>query len=108
MPIDIDRLTETELVDLNHRIVARLNFLREMRNHQQMLNFRIGQKVAFHPPGHEPMSGVIAKYNRKTVTVITEQGQQWNVSPVYLTKDITPEQPPKSDANVYQISKKKK
>jgi hypothetical protein len=42
------------------------------------------------------------------VTVITEQGQQWNVSPVYLTKDIAPEQPPKSDANVYQISKKKK
>ena len=108
MPIDIDQLTEAELVDLNHRIVARLNFLREMRNHHQMLNFSIGQKVAFHPPGHPPMSGIIAKYNRKTVTVITDPGQQWNVAPVYLTKDITPEQPPKSDANVYQISKKRK
>jgi hypothetical protein len=26
-PIDIDQLTEAELVDLNHRIVERLHFL---------------------------------------------------------------------------------
>ena len=31
MKIDIDRLTEDELVDLNHRIVARLRFLHQMR-----------------------------------------------------------------------------
>jgi hypothetical protein len=33
MKIDIDRLTEDELVDLNHRIVARLIMLYEMRAH---------------------------------------------------------------------------
>jgi hypothetical protein len=27
MPIDIDALTESELIDLNHRIVARLRFV---------------------------------------------------------------------------------
>jgi len=27
MPIDIDELTESELIDLNHRIVTRLRFL---------------------------------------------------------------------------------
>ena len=31
MKIDIDKLTEPELVDLNHRIVARLRFLAQMR-----------------------------------------------------------------------------
>ena len=31
MPIDIDSLTEPELIDLNHRIVARLRVLRDMR-----------------------------------------------------------------------------
>ena len=31
MKIDIDRLTEAELIDLNHRIVARLRFLNQMR-----------------------------------------------------------------------------
>jgi hypothetical protein len=37
MPIDIDELTESELVDLNHRIVARLRFLHEMHSHESML-----------------------------------------------------------------------
>ena len=35
--INIDRLTEAELVDLNHRIVARLRLLNQMRAHLDML-----------------------------------------------------------------------
>jgi hypothetical protein len=33
MAIDIDRLTEAELIDLNRRIVERLRFLQQMRAH---------------------------------------------------------------------------
>lgn len=84
MRIDIDQLDEAELVDLNHRIVARLKFMREMRAHAQMLEFRIGQRVSFQPDGRPELTGVIAKYNRKTVTVIIESGQQWKVSPGFL------------------------
>jgi hypothetical protein len=29
---------------------------------------------------------VLTRYNKKTVTVITEQGQRWNVSPGALRK----------------------
>jgi len=35
MRIDIDRLTEAELIDLNNRVVARLQFLAQMRAHAQ-------------------------------------------------------------------------
>jgi hypothetical protein len=38
MKIDIDRLTEADLIDLNNWIVARLRFLREMRAHAEMLD----------------------------------------------------------------------
>ena len=31
MKIDIDKLTEAELIDLNNRIVERLKFLQQMR-----------------------------------------------------------------------------
>jgi hypothetical protein len=41
MKIDIDKLTEAELTDLNHRIVARLRFLNQMRAHTEMLEFKI-------------------------------------------------------------------
>ena len=45
--IDIDRLSEAELVDLNHRIVERLRFLAQMRAHARMLEFSIGDRVGF-------------------------------------------------------------
>jgi hypothetical protein len=89
--IDIDRLNEAELIDLNHRVVARLKFLQQMRAHAQMLDFSIGERVSFQPPGRAPLTGIITKYNQKTVTLITEPGQQqWNVAPMWLRKLSAP------------------
>lgn len=85
-PIPIDHLTESELVDLNHRVVTRLKFLHEMKLHARMLDFSVGEKVSFQPDGHPVLFATIVKYNRKTVTLITEGGQQWNVAPVFLRK----------------------
>ena len=86
MDINIDKLTEPELIDLNHRIVARLRFLGQMRTHVEMLDFRIGDRVTFQPTGHGPVTGMLTRYNKKTVTVITDDGRQWNVSPSLLSK----------------------
>jgi hypothetical protein len=86
MKIDIDKLTESELIDLNHRIVARLRFLSQMRAHVEMLDFRIGDRVTFRPSGRGPLEGMLTRYNKKTVTVVTDDGQQWNVSPSFLGK----------------------
>jgi hypothetical protein len=86
MMIDIDMLTEAQLTDLNHRIVARLRLLHAMRAHEEMLEFRIGDRVAFQPPGQGLVAGMLTRYNRKTVTVITDEGRQWNVSPGMLRK----------------------
>jgi len=47
--IDIDSLSEDELIELNHKVVARLRFLHQMRSHSAMLDFRIGERVKFHP-----------------------------------------------------------
>jgi hypothetical protein len=88
MGLDIDGLSEAELIDLNNRVVARLKFLQEMRAHASMLQFRIGEKVCFHPDGHPEVTAIIIKYNRKSVTVITESGQKWSVAPVYLRKVV--------------------
>ena len=84
--IDIDKLTEAELVDLNNRIVERLRVLNHMRAHAQMLEFRIGDRVSFQPQGRAPVIGMLTRYNRKTVTVITDDGHHWNVSPQFLRR----------------------
>lgn len=88
MNIDITKLDEAELVELNRRIVARLRFLQEARTHHQMLSYSVGDRVRFHPPGHDPKTGVITKYNRKTVTVVTDDHHQWNVAPVFLSRVV--------------------
>src|SRR5260370_7149511 len=86
--IEIDRLSEEELIDLNHKLVARLRCLREMRSHTQMLDFRIGETVGFRPPGQPEIVGTLTRYNKKSVTVITESGQPWNVHPGLLHRLI--------------------
>ena len=86
MTIDIDRLTEAELIDLNRRVVERLRLLQQMRAHKQMLEFRIGDRVAFQADGRGTVEGMLTRYNRKSVTVITDDGHQWNVAPSLLTR----------------------
>jgi hypothetical protein len=105
MKIDIDKLTEPELVDLNHRIVARLRFLAQMRAHAEMLEFRIGDRVAFQPPGYGQVEGMLTRYNKKTVTIITDDGRQWNVSPTFLSKAAPPKGANTTVSNVILLGK---
>lgn len=92
MKIDITQLSEQELIALNRQIVERLRFLQQMRAHAAMLDFNVGDRVSFQPDGRPTLFGVLVRYNKKTVTVITETGEQWNVAPALLKKlqDITP------------------
>jgi len=105
--IDIDDLSEKELIDLNNRIVARVKFLRDMRAHASMLEFSLGERVTFQPDGHPPLFGFVAKYNRKSVTVVTERGQHWTVAPNFLRKVKRVELPaPASGSGVVPIGKR--
>jgi hypothetical protein len=84
--IDLESLTYDELVALNHKIVERLKFLDAMHTHREMMQFAPGDQVSFEPPDRGKQFGTLVKYNKKTVTVITENGQRWNVSPHLLRK----------------------
>ena len=105
MKIDIDKLSEAELIDLNHRIVERLRFLSQMRAHSQMLDFKVGERVTFHPDGHPRLFGILTRYNRKTVTVITDAGQHWNVAPTLLRKADAHQRTNTDKAKVVQLKR---
>jgi hypothetical protein len=104
--INIDELTEAELIDLNHRIVERLRFLNQIRAHKRMLEFRLGDRVTFQPEGHHPLFGMVTRYNKKTVTVITDDGQHWTVSPSLLRKSESAKDVDSGKANVIPLKKK--
>jgi hypothetical protein len=106
MKIDIDKLTEAELIDLNNRVVERLRFLNQMRAHGEMLQFKIGDRVSFQPEGHSVVVGMLTRYNRKTVTVITDSGQRWNVAPRLLRRADSSNAAQDRAPKVFQIRKK--
>lgn len=103
MSIDIDHLSVEELVALNHRIVERLKMLESLEAHKSMMQFDPGARVSFDSAHNERLTGTVMKFNRKTVTVVTDNGQRWNVSPHLLSplKDVSRE-------NVVKITPQKK
>ena len=103
--INIDELSEAELIDLNHRIVERLRFLSQMRAHSEMLDFKIGERITFHPEGYPQLFGILTRYNRKTMTVITDAGQQWNVAPRLLRRVDAREGNPATNSKVVKLKK---
>jgi hypothetical protein len=83
----LERLTEQELHQLNHVIVARLRLMQQIKAHGQMINFRIGQHVRFTSSSGQLIRGVISRHNRKSVTLVTDSGEQWRVSPALIQAD---------------------
>ena len=51
------------------------------------------------------MVGMLTRYNKKTVTVITDSGQHWNVAPGLLRKAAPTETTETSKAKVIQLRK---
>jgi hypothetical protein len=85
--------------------VERLRFLSQMRTHSKMLEFKIGERVTFHPDGHPVLTGMVTRYNRKTVTVITDTGQHWNVPPRLLRKAEARERTAAGSAKVVPLKR---
>jgi hypothetical protein len=104
MKIDIDKLNEDELIDLNNRIVQRLRFLNQMRAHSQMLDFRIGDRATFQPDGRPPLFGIITRYNKKRHRNRRMAGSR-NVAPGLLRKATSTDSTETNSAKVIQLRK---
>jgi hypothetical protein len=84
MLIDLTRLSEEELVDLNHRIVERLHFIRSAKRLTELSRFSVGMVVEFTTDDGRTIQGQITRLNRKTATVCCTPSGHWRVSPSLL------------------------
>jgi len=71
-----------------------------------MLDFKIGDRVSFQPEGRTIVVGILTRYNKKTVTVITEVGERWNVAPNLLHRIVESGTAQEGNPNVVSIRKK--
>lgn len=80
----IKQLNEQELVYLNRLIIDRLNILAQVKSSVKMAAFHNGQRVSFVGPDGIERNGQITRLNKKTASVTTDTGHQWNVAPGLL------------------------
>lgn len=93
--INLDALTEEELIALNRDIVERLRMIHQLRAQVAMVEFRIGERVWFEAEDGRRVEGTVMRWNKKSVSINADCGHRWRVGPSYLRrlepKDITPE-----------------
>lgn len=83
MFIDLTKLSEDELLELNRRIVERLQLMRSAKSLTQLARFSVGMLVEFDTDDGRTMSGTVARLNRQTATIVAASGR-WRVSPSRL------------------------
>lgn len=85
--INLDALSEAELIELHDAVVDRLHFLHQQKTTHALLELAIGERVMFEDNNGQTQAGIVIRRNRKTVTVHGDNGRQWNVSPQLLRKE---------------------
>ncbi|MBN1961483.1 MAG: hypothetical protein JW841_11095 [Deltaproteobacteria bacterium] len=84
--IDLGKFSEKELIQLNHRIVERLNQLQQTRRYHELAKFNVGDTVSFTPECGHVVIGTVVRLNQKTATIVAKDGMSWRVSPTLLSK----------------------
>lgn len=85
MDIDLNKFNREELIALNQAVIARLKAMDRIQSQLDMLSFKPGDRVLFAPQGRSELTAIVTRCNQKTVSVVTESGEQWNVAPALLT-----------------------
>lgn len=80
----IRNMKEEDLRFLNARIVERLKLIAQARSTVEMARFSVGQRVSFPDHDGQTLEGAILRLNKKTVSIVTDGGQRWNVSPALV------------------------
>jgi hypothetical protein len=81
--LDFTKLSEDDLIELNRRIVERLQLLRSAKSPAKLATFSVGMVVEFETEDGRTISGTVARLNQRTATVVAASGR-WRVSPSLL------------------------
>jgi hypothetical protein len=81
----LNRLNKDQLILLNKVIVERLKLMDAANALKELSKFSVGDEVAFSYYGEE-VKGKIIKLNRKTVSILSDKNNRYNVSPSLINR----------------------
>jgi hypothetical protein len=67
MEFDITKLSEDELLELNRRVVERLQFIRSAKSLTQLARFSVGMAVEFDTDDGRTISGTVARLKGRRI-----------------------------------------
>jgi len=82
----IDIMDLDELVKLNDYIYKRIKFLGENMVYEKLQEFEILDKVSFVDNAGNILKGTVVRLNKRTVTVKSDEGRVWLISPFLLNR----------------------
>jgi hypothetical protein len=82
--MDIEKMTLEQLLDLNKRVVRRIDYLHSLKTRAHLDRFEIGDRVSFQSEGR-PVEGVVVRVSQKTLSIKTKD-TYWRIHPRFLTK----------------------
>jgi hypothetical protein len=71
-----------------------------------MLEFKVGDRVSFKPDERPVLTGVLTRYNKRTVTIITDNGEHWNVAPGLIRRAKDDKAGEQKQTNVIHLPKR--
>jgi len=83
--MQIENLNIDELLELNEIICERIDYLRNLENHEMLMQLHLGSKVHFTDKMGRQVFGIVIKINRKTVIAQASGGKQYRVIPSLLS-----------------------
>jgi hypothetical protein len=79
---DAETMTASEWGGYVGQIRWQCQFVRQL--HRSSASIMIGSVVMFEAPDGRTIRGIVVRRNRKTVTIHTDDGKHWNVSPTLV------------------------
>ena len=82
--MDIEKFSLEQLIDLNRRIIRRIDYLHGLKTKANLDRFEVGDRVTFQNEGRQT-EGIVIRVNQKTLSLKTRDGF-WRIHPRFLTK----------------------
>jgi len=77
----LEGLDESELLSLDRALKRRIDLLRQASLSESFKRFSVGDNVQFENKENAIVQGKIIKINKKTLSIISDSTERWNVSP---------------------------
>ena len=90
MSVNIENLTVQELIELNGQIINRIKELRKQEQVRAVSQFRLGDVVSFTHKYNQKIIGLILSVRKTKISILTEDNEQWTVSPGLLSPEEAP------------------